>query len=147
MILLIWNTKEQKLKALIDARRLCKYSLQILQNNKYFKTKLSGDEEDDIKNPPQPEYVAKMRETVMDIYISAYSANETYLNKGNYKHRRQLQDKAISKCNEMMALIEMGIPIFHISLRRVKYWIGQLMLVRSQLSAWKDSDYKRYKRM
>lgn len=138
---------KQKLKVLIDARRLCKYSLAILQNNNSFKTRPSGNEDADLKNPPQPELVSKMRDTVIDIFISAYSANETYLNKANYKHRRQLQDKATAKCNELMALIEMGIPIFHIPVHRVEYWVGQCMLVRNQIQAWKESDYKRYKRL
>ena len=106
--------KISKLECLINARKLCKYTLIILQNNENFKVRPCGDPEKDAKNPPQPELVSKIRETMLDAYLSAYSANETYLNKDNYKHRRQLQDKSISKLNELLALMELSIPIFHI---------------------------------
>lgn len=138
---------QSKLECLIKARKLCNYSLKILANNKNFKTRPSDDEKDDEINPPQPELVAKLRETVLDIYMSAYSANETYLNKDNYRHRRQLQDKSISKCSELLALIELSRPIFHIPYKRVEYWGGLTLLVRNLLSSWKDGDYKRYKRL
>ena len=138
---------KQKFKVLVDARSLCKYTLNILKNNKHFKVEKSGNAEDDEKNPPQPELVEKMRNTVIDIFISAFSANETVLTKDNYRHRRQLQDKSIAKCNELLALVEMSIPIFHIHMKRVKYWTEQIVLVRNLIQAWKESDYKRYKRM
>jgi len=51
---------KQKLKVLIDARRLCKYSLTILQNNNSFKARPSGNEDADLKNPSQPELVPKI---------------------------------------------------------------------------------------
>lgn len=99
----------------------------------------------DINNPPQPQLIAKIRETVLDIYMSAFSANEVYLNKNNYQHRRNLQDKSISKCNELLALIELSVPIFHIWPKRYDYWTGQIVLVRNQLQKWKENDYKRFK--
>lgn len=138
---------KQKLKVIMDARRLCKYSLTILQSNKNFKVRPTGNDEDDAKNPPQPELVSKMRDTVMDIFICAYSANETYFSETNYRHRRQLQDKSVAKCNELLALVEMSIPIFHINYKRVEYWTNLIVLVRNQIQAWKESDYKRYKRI
>ena len=140
---------KQAFKPLIDARLLCKYTLEILKNEKHFKSRPSGDEEDDAKNPPQPELIAKMRDTVMDIYITAFSANEVKLTNDphNYRHRRQLQDKSIARCNELRALVEMSIPIFHIPARRVDHWGGMIELVRNQVQKWKESDYNRYMRM
>jgi len=138
---------KQKLKVLTDARSLCRYSLNILQNNRHFKVRPTGDEEDDTRNPPQPELVAKIRETVLDAYISAFSANETVFTKDNYRHRRQLQDRSIAKLNELLALIELSIPVFHTDLRRVEYWTGCVKSVRGQVQTWKESDYRRFKRM
>lgn len=138
---------KRKFKVLIDARSLAKYTLHILKNNKHFKSMPTGDAEDDLVNPPQPELVGEMRNTVIAIFISAYSANETPFTKQNYRHRRQLQDKAISKCNELLALVEMSIPIFHIPLNRVENWSSQIVCVRSQLQSWKESDYTRYRKM
>ena len=138
---------EQKFKVLIDARKLAKYSINILASNKSFKTRQTGNIEDDAINPPQPELVSKMRDTAIDVYISAFSANETVLTKSNYRHRRQLQDKSIAKCNELLALVEMSIPIFHINSKRVKYWTSQIVCVRNQIQKWKESDYSRYRKM
>lgn len=74
-----------KLECLINARTLCTYTLKILQNNEHFKILPSGNKEKDKINPPQPELVTKLRDTVLDVYISAYSANEVYLNEENYR--------------------------------------------------------------
>lgn len=138
---------ESQLEGLINAKKLCVYTLTILQNNNNFKVVPCGDAEKDKKNPPQPELVAKIRETVLDLYMSAYSANSTFLNKNNYRHRRNLQDKSTSKCNELLALIELSAPIFHLPPKRYTYWTQQTVLVRNQLQRWKDNDYKRYKNL
>lgn len=138
---------ETKLNALIEARKLVRYPLQVLANNKNFKAEQTGDEEDDNRNPPQPELVAKMRETILDAYICAYSANETPFTKDNYRHRRQLQDRSIARLNEMKALIDLAVPVFHMSLKRCRFWASWIVCVRNRIQAWKESDYKRYRRM
>lgn len=136
-----------KLNALTEARKLVKHSLRNLANGKVFKAAPSGDEEDDRKNPPQPELISKMRETVLDAYLSASSANDTPFTRDNYRHRRQLQDKSIARLNEMKALVELAVPVFHLPLRRASYWISCIESVRNRIQKWKESDYKRYKRM
>ena len=139
--------KKQKFDTLIEARRLCKYSLHILKNNENFKCYPTGDIEDDAKRPPQPELVAKLRETVLDIYILAYSANDIPLTKNNYVTRRRMQDKSVAKCREFLALIELAADVFHTPKKRVEHWTGKTVLVRNRIQGWKESDYKRYKRM
>lgn len=139
--------QETKLTALIEARKLVKYSVKVLQNNNHFKQRPSGNEADDMNNPPQPEIVSAMRSAVVEAYTSAYSANETPFTADNYRHRRQLQDKSIAKLNELLALLEMSIPIFHIPARRFGFWGNFIVCVRNRIQAWKESDYKRYKRM
>lgn len=117
-----------------------------MSNNKYFKS-YPLNNNDDVANPPQPELIGRMKETIIDAYISAYSANETPFTAANYRHRRQLQDKSIAKLNEMLALVEMSIPIFHISGKRFGYWGAWIVCTRNRIQAWKESDYKRYRRM
>lgn len=85
--------------------------------------------------------------TIVEAFQSAYAANETPFTKENYRHRRQLQDKSIAKLNEMLALVEMRVPIFHIPVRRFGYWGGWIVCIRNRIQAWKESDYKRYRRM
>lgn len=131
----------------MDLRLLAKYSLKILQNNKYFKAVPTGNAEDDATDPPQPELVNLLRMTIVAAYMSAYSANETPFTKDNYRHRRQLQDKSIAKLNEMLALVEMSVPIFHISTKRFGRWSAWIVCIRNRVQAWKESDYKRYRRM
>ena len=126
---------------------LVKYSLKILANNKHFKSVPTGDLIDDSKNPPQPELIGKLRDAIISAYTSAYSANETPFTKANYKHRRQLQDKSIAMLNEMLALVEMSVPIFHISAKRFGRWSAWIVCDRNRVQAWKESDYKRYRRM
>lgn len=133
------------LEGVIQARKLCKYTLHIIKNNNVFKSFPNGID-DDI-NPPQYEVVAKIRETALDLYMSCFSANKVYLSKDNYKHRRQLQDKSISKCNELLALIELSKDLFHLTSKRVAHWGSFTLCVRSLLQSWKEKDYSRYKRM
>lgn len=136
-----------KFEPILMARNLAKYSLNILANNKTFKALPTGDVEYDVKNPPQPEFVGELRKASLSIYKTAYAANETQLNKDNYKHRRNLQDKAISECTELMALIELSMKVFHLSFKRVKYWLNFTLIVRERLRKWRDADLKRYKRL
>lgn len=138
---------ETKLTVLIEARRLVRHSLRNLANNNVFKAVPSGDEEDDRKNPPQPELIARMKTTILDAYLAASAANDTPFTKDNYRHRRQLQDKSLALLNEMKALVELSVPVFHLSLRRADFWIKFIVGVRNRIQAWKESDYKRYKRM
>ena len=124
-----------------------KYSLVILKNNKSFKVIPTGDIEDDAKNPPQPELVGLIRSTIVKAFICAYSANETPFTKANYALRRKLQDKSIALLNEMLALVEMSVPIFHIPIKRFGHWSADIVCIRNRVQAWKESDYKRYRRM
>lgn len=138
---------QTKLQALTEAKDLVNHSLRNLANTKIFKVAPSGDPEDDRRNPPQPELVARMKNTVTDAYLAAHSANETPFTKDNYRHRRQLQDKSIALLNDMTALIELCVPVFHFSVRRADYWIKFTVSIRNRIQGWKESDYKRYKRM
>lgn len=134
-----------KFETIVEARSLCSYTMQILSNNNTFKSRPTGNAEDDARHPPQPEVVGKMRDMMLDIYTAVYTANETNL-KENYKLRRQLQDKAIAKCNELLALAELSIPMFHIERKRFGHWGGRIVYVRNKIRAWKRSDYDRHRR-
>lgn len=136
-----------KFDTIIQGRKFTAEFLKSLQNNKVFKVRLSGDAEDDAKNPPQPELVALLRTTCLDAYISAYSANETMLTKNNYRHRRQLQDKSVAKWNELLALIELAKPIFHLPTKRVEYWTKEIVYTRNLTQKWKESNYSKYRKM
>ena len=138
---------ETKYKPIMTARMLCKHSLKVLANNRIFKARPTGDPEDDAKFPPQPELVARMRDTALDIYISAYTANETVLTKDNYRFRRQLQDRAVARCNELLALAELAIPLFHFPRARYGYWGALIVYTRNLIQKWKKTDYDRYRRM
>lgn len=80
--------KQSQFEPIIKARSLCNYTLKILKNNKNFKAMPTGNPEDDLKNPPQPELVERIRNTVIDMYIAAFTANDTKFVKENYKFRR-----------------------------------------------------------
>lgn len=134
-----------KFEVILETRALCAYTMKILSNNNHFKVRPSGNAEEDAKYPPQPEVVGKMCDLMLGIYTAVYSANEIKLNE-NYKLRRQLQDKAIAGCNELLALAELSIPMFHIERKRFGYWGSKIVYVRNKIRAWKRSDYDRHRR-
>ena len=58
--------------------------------------------------------------------------------------RRHLQERAARNCNNLLALMQLAQKLFHLKLKRIKYWGEKTIAARNLIRAWKESDYKRY---
>ncbi len=89
--------------------------------------------------------------TAKDIYICAKDANNIRVTDGKGKidpekrtDRKSLQEQSIRKCGRLLALMQMAQRLFHLKTKRIKYWGEKTREVRDLLTAWKESDTRRY---
>lgn len=113
------------------------YTSKILRNQKNFPY------EDD------PDLINTIKRTARRIHVDAFRANEIKRVDTHKKKvkRLELQQRAISNCNELLALVDMTRTVFHTPNKRRKYWGKKILIARSFLEKWNESDAKRYKHL
>lgn len=81
-----------------------------------------------------------------DIYIYAWEANNIYVKEGDsrWQRREKLQLLAISKCHEMIALINIARRLFHLKGKKVEYWTRLVIETRTLLRKWHEANAKQY---
>jgi len=125
---------EGRLEVITKALGLASHTILITKNPNVFK----------------PEYNLAITEdlihTAKDIYISVWTANNIRVNHDhdNAVERIRLQKHAALQCNNLLAMIQLAQRIFHLPTKRVKYWAGLTLEVRSYIRRWNESDRKRY---
>ena len=125
---------ESKFQLLIDARNLAVYTIRICCNPKVF----------------LPQYQNALTNNIIHvaiaIYMNVWNANNIMVKTAEDLHeRKEHQKKAVSYCNDLLALMEMAKTLFHLSSKRIKYWGGFTIEVRNGIRAWIDSDRKRFR--
>lgn len=123
-----------RLEVHVKAQALAAYTAQILKNPKTFDPEVDA------------ELISRIRGCAYDIYVKAWQANKirAETNPVNREMRYRLQEEAILLCDELHASIGIAKQVYHLRKRRMKYWSGQILAVRSLLQAWKESDVDRY---
>lgn len=118
----------------IRAQELAAYTVEILGNPKKFNPEI--DEE----------LIKRIKGCSLDIYAKLWAANRWRADGTTMERlcRRNLQEEAISICDEMHAYIGIAKKVFHISHRRMKYWSKQITGARTLAQSWKESDMKRF---
>lgn len=121
------------MEACVKARELCVYTLRITVNPKIFK----------------PEYqhalTDKIVDTALEIQNLSWSANNVLVNSAEDMYRRlDYQDRAADACNNLLSLIEIAKPIYHLATKRVIHWSGLAIETRRLIRAWREADRKRY---
>lgn len=120
----------------MDACDLVEYVLKITANEKVFK-------------PEQSAVTDKVKSAALDIARFIWCANNIRVRQDAalYAERRRLQDMAVTCCRELLFLIDLAWEVMHLSERRAVYWIGKVVGLREEISAWRASDAKRYGRL
>lgn len=123
-----------KFEILVKADSLAVYTLRICSNENNFPARYDKAITNDIMS------------TVKEIVICVTLANDIRVDdtENGYQMRRDYQERAIYKCNMLLVLIRLAIPIFHISSRRIAYWGRMIINVRESIKSWKQSDRRRY---
>lgn len=129
----------RRLEVFTKANDLAIYTIKICSNKKVF----------------LPEYQSAMTDDIIrtgkDIFMYAWSANGIRVTDGNGQinpakrdERKDLQERSIRKCNDLLALMQMAQRLFHLKTKRIKYWGQKTLEVRDLLTSWKDADRRRY---
>ena len=129
------NRTKSELEVAVKARELTCYTLKITANENIF----------------LPQYRSALTDTIIqdsiDIYRFIWLANNIRVGNSREKRDRrlQLQLRAKETCNDLLALIGIAKPLFHLTSKRIEYWIGLIINVRGLIEAWSDKDRARYK--
>lgn len=122
---------ESKLEVIIQARSLASYTINITKNQKTFPPEYNNG----ITN--------NIIETATNIYMNCWTANNIYVNSvEDMQERLWLQEKACNDCNNLLALIQLAQPIFHLKTKRIKFWGSKTIEVRNKIRKWNESDKK-----
>ena len=134
-----YKRKESTCKAVIKARHLATYTIQICSNNKIF----------------LPEYNQLLTNEIAcdakEAYILAWRANKIRV-EGRLagelgKIRLRMQKEAILNCKSLLPLIELAQKVYHLDSSRIEYWTRLTLETASTLTNWHEGDMKRYKNM
>lgn len=116
------------------ADELAKYTLHITENDKVF-------------DPRQAMLIGMLTESAVTIGKDLWMANNIYVRDAeDLKQRLGLQDGAALRCNELLYLIRISGPVFHLRQRRVGHWSAMTAEVRKLARGWRDKDAARYKK-
>lgn len=121
---------EQKLEVLTKARELAVYTIKITSNEKVF-----------IKEFQEP-ITNDLIRTSKNIFMNLFEANNCSL-KTEFELRQTLVRQAIRDCYNLLALMQIAKPIFHLSSKRLKYWANLTIEVRNMARKLRDSDINR----
>ena len=84
----------------------------------------------------------------MEDQIQAYiPVSYTHLVDGHkelWNWRNKLQRQATMECNNLLALIGLARPLFHLKGKKVKYWSEKTLKTRNYIKKWRESDQERY---
>lgn len=125
--------KENKLEALSEAEKFCKYTLDICRNKKVF----------------VPDYDASLTKEIIslakDIYVNMWTANDIrVLSHEDCITRLKLQVAAKRCCRRLLPLIQLCKPVFHLPTKRIVYWGKRLRHLKYLLDQWHERDRNYY---
>ena len=127
----------KSLQAAVKTRSLASHTVRICANPKVF-------------DPAYDRFLtSKIVETAVEIHMYVWAANCIRVD-GNwqrYVERAKGQSTAKQRCNALMSLIDLAKPVYHLSGKRAKYWMGLVREARSMIDAWSRADYERYKNL
>lgn len=97
---------------------------------------------------PQYQYqsviVSRIIIQTIDIYTFSWEANNIRVNGDpeKYGRRKELQQKAIERCDSLLGLILIAKIMFHLRGRKYEYWCRKVEEVKNLTMAWKEKDIK-----
>lgn len=127
--------QNRQLDACEKTMELALHTIQICENKKIFTVEYQEALTNDIIK------------CAKDIYVLAWRANNIYttVENGRWPDRERLQLLSISKCNELIALINIARRLFHLKGKKVRYWTELVVDARAMLRKWHDANADQYR--
>lgn len=120
---------EQKLKVIVKAIDLMKYTMTITSNRKRYPSKYI-------------QLVKKIQDKSMEIYEYLLDANTLNISTSK-SERLELQTKAITSCDKLSCFIELSMNLNLVGSDTVSNWQKQVNDVKYLAIAWREKDKKR----
>lgn len=122
----------------IRAEELARYTMQITANEKVFLPEYQRALTDDIITQAKNAFlfIKEANGIRVDKNSDSYARNK--------RERRRLQEEAIKCLRRLLPLIDLARRIFHLNLKRVKYWGGMVINIRDRTRNWMESDVRRF---
>lgn len=115
------------------ARDLAVYTIRITSNPKVFIPQF------------QTAITNEIVRCATNIHKYAWAANNVMVKSRDlYAMRRKNQEMAALECNNLISLIDIARPLFHLETKRCRYWGSMTIEVRNKIRGWMESDAKRY---
>ena len=125
---------ESKLQVLVELQALATYTIQICKNEKNF--------------PKRDRWILTQHivKLAVDAYALARKANAVrVVTMEDYKLRRGWQVECRSSLEALLGLIEIAYLALPLESERVEFWTRSVMSAEEKLTAWRNSDRKRYR--
>jgi hypothetical protein len=120
---------EQKLKVIVKAIELMKYTMTITSNRKRYPSKYI-------------QLVKKIQDKSMDIYEFLLDANTLNIDTSK-QERLELQTKTVTSCDKLSCFIELSMNLNLVGSDTVAHWQKQVNDVKYMTLAWREKDKKR----
>lgn len=120
---------EQKLKVIVKAIELMKYTMTITSNRKRYPSKYM-------------QLVKKLQDKSMDIYEFLLDANTLNIDTSK-QERLELQTRAVTSCDKLSCFIELSMNLNLVGSDTVAHWQKQVNDVKYMTLAWREKDKKR----
>lgn len=125
---------EGKFDTLTKALRLASYTTDITDNKKVF-------------TPDHEKTTEKIVNLAWNIYHRARIANDIRVEiADDLMERRKLQNQAIAECDQLLTAIQIAKRVFHLRLKRIKFWGEMVEEVKNHLKKWRESDADRFRK-
>lgn len=125
---------EGKFDTLTKALRLASYTTDITDNKKVF-------------TPDHEKTTEKIINLAWNIYHRARIANDIRVEiADDLMERRKLQNQAIAECDQLLTAIQIAKRVFHLRLKRIKFWGEMVEEVKNHLKKWRESDADRFRK-
>ena len=125
---------ENKLAAAMAANELAIHTIKICCNTNVFKLKYQTALTNDIVSTAKD--IAKLTMRANNVLVKSTQLAQL---------RLRYQYEAATKCNDMLTLIHLAKPVYHLPGRRVKYWTELIIKTRQLIRAWHDANAQEYK--
>lgn len=93
------------------------------------------------------EVIQEIRTAAIRIHILCWRANDIKVpeknNRKQLERRMELEYYALKYCTDLKGLINLAKPLYHLSGRKVKYWMKLVLEVQDGIRAWRESERKR----
>lgn len=125
---------ESKLQVLVELQALATYTIQICKNEKNF--------------PKRDRWILTQHivKLAVDAYALARKANAVrVVTMEDYKLRRGWQVECRSSLEALLGLIEIAYLALPLESERVEFWTRSVMSAEEKLTAWRNSDRKRFR--